>query len=341
MVPRVTNLADKVAFLSDPGSYSGGTSHVTARETHMSWVFLTDRRVYKLKKPVRYPFLDFSTLEKRRFYCEEELRLNRRLAQQTYLSILPLSRDVSGALTLSGPGRVVEWLVEMKRLPQTRMLDAMICQGRVDEDDIGQIGELLADFYVACTPEAAHGAAYLEYFIKEQAINRSVLHLDELEVSGIATAALDAVDDILQKVLPELEDRIRRGRLIEGHGDLRPEHVCLVEPPQIIDCLEFNRWMRLIDPFDEVNYLGMECEMSAAPWVRPLLLRALEMRLTDPPSRPAFAFYGAFRALLRARLCLAHLLEEPPRHAEKWRPLAIRYIAMAEREVSSLESEKV
>jgi len=337
----VVNLAEKIAFLSDPASYAGRTAHVAARETHMSWVFLTDRRVYKMKKPVRYPFLDFSTLDKRRFYCDEELRLNRRLAGQTYLSLVPLTRAVSGRLTLSGAGRVQEWLVEMKRLPQTRTLDAMICQGRVDEDDVRRIGELLADFYLACKPEIVHGTLYVEHFIKEQAINRSVLQLDELGVRGIASAALDWADATLRQVRPELENRAKRGCVIEGHGDLRPEHVCLVEPPQIIDCLEFDRSMRLIDPFDEVNYLGMECEMLAAPWVRPLLLHVLKRRLSDPPSPALLAFFGAFRALLRARLCLVHLLEKPLRDAQKWRPLAIRYIAMAEREFSSLEAEKV
>ncbi|MGB3389275.1 MAG: hypothetical protein WBA88_14950, partial [Pseudaminobacter sp.] len=112
--------------------------------------------------------------------------------------------------------------------------------------------------------------------------------------------------------------------------------VCLVDPPQIIDCLEFNRSMRIVDPCDEVNYLGLECELLGTPWIRPLLLGIIEERLGDPPGTALMALYGAFRMLLRARLCIAHLLEHPVHHPEKWRPLAKRYLEAAERECLNL-----
>ena len=332
----MTTLAEKVRFLSDPAAYGGATRHVEARETHMSWVFLTDDSVYKLKKPVRYPFLDFGTLAKRRFFCEEELRLNRRLARATYRAVVPLCRDRQGGLVLSGGGRVADWLVEMERLPQEDMLDARIARDAVSKNDIAGIGHLLAGFYAGLAPEFTDGGAYPRRLAEEQAVNRAILERPELGLSELAASTLDRVEHALAVLAPDIEARIARGRIIEAHGDLRPEHVCLVDPPQIIDCLEFNRSMRIVDPCDEVNYLGLECELLGTPWIRPLLLGIIEERLGDPPGTALMALYGAFRMLLRARLCIAHLLEHPVRHPEKWRPLAKRYLEAAERECLNL-----
>jgi aminoglycoside phosphotransferase family enzyme len=328
----LSNLAEKVRFLSEPGSYGGTTRYVEARETHMSWVFMTDNRVYKLKKPVRYPFLDFSTLQKRQFYCREEFRLNRRLASETYTATVALRRKRSGQLTLSNEGRVIDWLVEMRRLPAQEMLDTRIRQGNVTPTDIGRIGELLAAFYASRSQEPVDGNIYLHHLEHEQAINGSILRRSEFGLSDLADNALDTVDQALKLLRPLVQSRISRGAIVEGHGDLRPEHICLADPPQVIDCLEFNRAMRIIDPYDEVNYLGLECGMLGATWIRPLLCNVLERNLGNPPNAQLMALYGGFRALLRGRLCIAHLLDHPLRYPEKWRPLAVRYISAADKE---------
>jgi aminoglycoside phosphotransferase family enzyme len=338
MVPTMTrredssSLAEKVSFLSEPAAYRHATSRVEARETHMSWVFLTDERVYKLKKPVRHAFLDFSSVARRRFFCREELRLNRRLAAQTYRKVVPLCRDDAGRLALGGEGHVVDWVVEMNRLPQADMLDVRIRSGRVAVSEIERIGELLAEFYAGLEPETAAGEVYLRHLVNEQRINRQILLRPEFGLADIAADELAKVDRLLKRAGPWLAARLADGAIVECHGDLRPEHVCLVQPPQIIDGLEFNRSMRIMDPYDEINYLGMECDMLGAAWIRPLLNRALDGRLPTRPVAPLVALYGGFRALLRARLCIAHLLDTPIRHAEKWRPLAIRYIRQAHKE---------
>ncbi|WP_159592347.1 hypothetical protein [Chelativorans xinjiangense] len=304
----------------------------------MSWVFLADDRVYKLKKPVRRPFLDFSTVAKRRFFCEEEVRLNSRLAPETYLRVVPLCRLPSGAFSLGDRGRIVDWLVEMRRLPQADMLDERIAKGQAGRDDIGRVAGLLAEFYACRAPERAEGGVYLRHLLAEHRLNRSVLMRPDLALGETAGSPLDAVEWLLARSRAEILARIAVDMIVEGHGDLRPEHVCLSHPPQIIDCLEFNRAMRIIDPYDEINYLGMECEMLGAPWIRPMLSAALEKRHGRRPSAGLLALYGAFRALLRARLCIVHLLEEPVRHPERWRPLAIRYIGQAKQELVSFRS---
>lgn len=334
----MVELAQKVRFLSDPVAYAGAKRAVEAKETHMSWVFLTDRRVYKLKKPLRRPFLDFTSLESRRHFCEEELRLNRRLAPSTYLSVVPLRKDAGGRLSLGGEGEVIDWLVEMERLPQDDMLDARIEARGVAPGDVERVASMLAGFYAGLPPELADGGAAIEHFVSEHASTREILERREFGLGDGVRAILDRVEDAIATLRPAIERRISEGRIVEGHGDLRPEHVCLAEPPQIIDCLEFSRALRMVDPYDEVNHLGLECEILGAPWIRPLLLDRLEERLGGRPGPALMALYGGFRMLLRARLCLAHLLDVPVRKPEKWRPLALAYIALAERETVSLES---
>ncbi|MDX8479552.1 hypothetical protein RFN28_13830 [Mesorhizobium sp. VK24D] len=329
------DLAAKVRFLSDAGSYPHAASFVEARETHMSWVFLTEDRVYKLKKPVQYPFLDFGTPARRRFFCEEELRLNKRLAPDTYCSVTPLRCTQDGRLTFGVQGRIVDWLIEMKRLPEVDLLDVRLRKGVVTGNDIHKLGDLLAGFYSACSLEIEDGGLYLKSLVKEQAINRAILGRPALGVSDAALPLFEAADTRFEQVAARIKARIEAGTIVEGHGDLRPEHVYIGTPMQVIDCLEFDRSMRVVDPYDEINYLGLECAMLGARWVRPALLGSLEARLGGRPDDEVLSFYGAFRMLLRARLCMAHLFDPVVRDPDRWRPLALSYIAAAKVELSS------
>ncbi|HHZ10617.1 MAG TPA: hypothetical protein GX405_17750 [Rhizobiales bacterium] len=337
----MVDLAEKVRFLSDPAAYAGATERVETRETHMSWIFLTDRRVYKLKKPLRRPFLDFTSIDSRRHFCEEELRLNRRLAPSTYRAVVPLRVDSSGRLSLDDTGSVVDWLVEMERLPEDEMLDARIAAHAVSRGDVERIASLLAGFYAGLPPQLADGGAAIEHFVSEHEATRVVLEDAEFALGPRVRTILDRVEAGIVSLRPAIERRIAGGRIVEGHGDLRPEHVSLAEPLQIIDCLEFSRALRIVDPYDEANHLGLECEILGASWIRPLLLDRLETQLGGRPTPELMALYGGFRMLLRARLCLAHLLDRPVRKPEKWRPLAMGYIALAERETVSLATRAV
>ncbi len=151
-------------FLAEPRNYPEPTGRVDTIETHMSWVFLTDRHAWKLKKPVRQSYLDFSTEAARRHYCAEELRLNRRLTEDVYLETVPLTVDADGKLRLGPGGAVVDWLVKMRRLPAERMLDRMIRAGSVQADDVRRIVGTLCRFYRDCAPVAMGESEYRERF---------------------------------------------------------------------------------------------------------------------------------------------------------------------------------
>lgn len=329
------SLADKLRFLRAPGAYAYAPAKVELVETHMSYVFLAGARVYKLKKPVRHDFLDFSTIAAREFNCREELRLNRRLARGVYLRVVPLTLD-KGGLQIGGSGRVVDWLVEMRRLPAERMFDAMIKAGTAADRDVTSICDVLARFYRRADISTLSPNAYVARFSREQAINRAILTHSDFRLEKRSLETLDHLDGNLATCREALLARARDGRILDGHGDLRPEHICLVEPVAIFDCLEFNAALRQVDPFDEIALLGVECARLGAPRLLRRFATELAGRLDCAPPVDLVSLYAGWRAVLRARLCAAHLLEPTPREPEKWLPLAQLYLDIAARALSGL-----
>jgi aminoglycoside phosphotransferase family enzyme len=323
--------SDKVRFLSQPSTYFYSPQLVTVVETHMSFVFLAGERAYKLKKPVRFPFLDFSTLRARELDCQEELRLNRRLAPHVYLGLVPLSFTCDGRLSLGSEGVVVDWLVEMHRLPRDRMLDHMLGEGRLDGALIDDLCETLGNFYAGAQRSAISPDKYFERFVHEQAESRRILSRGDFNLNhGRTPAVLDRLDESLIRNRSQLEERVRNGRIVDGHGDLRPEHICFTVPIAIFDCLEFNSDLRQTDPFDELAFLSMECAQLGAPAIGPAIIAKVAERRGESPPSQLISVYSAWRAVLRARLAVAHLLDPVPRSPEKWEPLAKRYLVLAE-----------
>ncbi|MGO4706855.1 hypothetical protein AB4072_13885 [Microvirga sp. 2MCAF38] len=323
-------LEDKVRFLSNPSAYPDAPDVVTVKETHMSWVFMAKDRVFKLKKPVHYPYLDFSTLGARELYCREEVRLNRRLAEGVYLGVAPLLLSPAGDLTLDGPGQIVDWLVVMRRLPSERMLDVMLRRGSLSGSESLRLADVLSTFYrQAEHPPVVHDVP-VDRFTNEMTTNRLVLTRQDLFSDQSAVKILlSRLDAALTRVRPSLIERARAGHIVEGHGDLRPEHICLTDPIVIFDCLEFDRELRLVDPFDEMASLSMECAYLGDPHFGAELIEHVARLSGETIPHDLIPLYVALHATLRARLSLAHLLDAAPREPTKWIPQTRRYLALA------------
>jgi aminoglycoside phosphotransferase family enzyme len=327
MLPAVRP-EDTFAAMIDPAAYPDRPSRVEVVETHMSWVFLTETRAYKVKKPVRYAFLDYRTLEARRWACGEELRLNRRLAPHVYLGVLPLGAS-GGRLRVGGEGAAVDWIVQMRRLPADRMLDQKILDRSLRAGEPRAAAALLARFFLAATPVPTAPGDY------RRAIERELIGTRHELVDPRAGLMVEAVEEAVDAALgllrrdPEVVgERAAAGRIVEGHGDLRPEHVALGPVPAVIDCLEFDRQLRLLDPADELAFLALECERLGAPWVGELV-RSEYRRLTgDAPSERLGSLYSVLRALVRAKLAIWHT-REPPGDTARWTARAMRYVMLA------------
>jgi len=313
----------------------------------MAWVFLAGAFVYKLKKPVRYAFLDFSTLEARRRDCEAEVHLNLRLAPGVYLATIPLNRvavgrgpggAVGAGLRLGGPGEPVEWLVMMRRLPHARMLDRVLETGDLDPADVEAVARLLADFYARTPACPISPSTYVSQLRKDVDDNlRELLafcpRVSEARVRQVG----QALEAFLERERPLLEERVREGRIVEGHGDLRPEHVHLGPPPAVIDCIEFNLDFRTLDAVDDLVFLALECERLGAPEVGGVLLRAYRERTGDDPPPQLIDFYRAHRAFLRAKIALWHLKDGDLAPApDRWVEFGRTYLELAATHVGGL-----
>lgn len=322
----------KVDFLRRPDSYPDAPRRVEVVETHMSWVFLTDCFAYKLKKPVRYEFLDFSTVDARHHDCAEEVRLNRRLAHDVYIDIVPLTVDAAGAMHLGGDGIATDWLVKMRRLPQQRMLDHAIRNHTVQEADITRVAVALANFYkdsaaIEIAPSEYRGRFETDIHANLRELTTPAYGLPLNLAPSICTAQLE----FLKCESDLLDQRVLEGKIIEAHGDLRPEHVCLEEQPIIIDCLEFKREFRILDPADELSFLTMECERLSAPEFMDRIIFATYRKITaDVLPEKLLHFYKSYRASLRAKLAVWHLREPQIREAPKWFTLAGEYMELAQ-----------
>jgi len=317
-----------LAFLADPASYPGHPSKVESIETHMSRVFLAGDRVYKIKKAMRFPFVDFTSLEQRKLNCLRELELNQALAPEVYLGVLAIARQPSGALAIGGEGDPVEWLVVMRRLDRHLLLDNALRNGAARPGHADELAAILARFYQGTRRIGLTGEDLLGWW--REAVSLTANSLTN-PFFALPSESVEEPLGFLERFLADNADAIaaRAPSILDGHGDLRPEHVHLGPPLRLIDRLEFNARLRWADPFDEAVFLGMECERLAAPWFGPRLLQRLSHLLGESPPAPLLQFYRCYRACLRARLSIEHLLDPSPRTPDRWPAQAREYLDLA------------
>jgi aminoglycoside phosphotransferase family enzyme len=328
---RAPDLAAKVAFLSDPRNHPFDARTVTVVETHMSWVFLTESHAYKLKKAMRLDGQDLSRVETREAQCRNEVELNRRLTQGVYLGVMPLTVNDTGSLQLDLGGTVVDWLVWMRRLPEARMLDRLIASDGVDTGQLRACIAMLGRFYRTRPPEPLDTAQFRARIAQRIAENATALKLQEGMLAPAQVEALAAGQrDFLARHCGAFDRRVIDARVVEGHGDLRPEHICLEASPQVIDCLEFSRELRIVDPAEELGFLALECERLGAPRLQAIIFEAYAEATGDHPSAALVDFYQSLHAFVRAKLAMWHVSEPGAAGPAKWVGRARDYLRLAD-----------
>ena len=325
--PAVGGTQEKLDFLADPRHYPDRPARVALVETHFAWVFVTDRYAYKMKKPMRRATMDYRTVARRERACRNEIRLNRRLAPSVYVGVVPLVRTPSGDLALGGGSRVVDWLVKMHRLPASRMLDRMIVRHTVTAADLAALSAVLAAFFKRARRVPMEAARYEKVLRARTLRNARDLRAPDL---GLNRATIDAVSRAQLAFLTDATPLVapRGATLIDGHGDLRPEHVCLASRPCVIDCLEFDPELRRLDPAEEIAFLALECAHLGASWVCEELLRGYRAAMRDPVPDALVHFYMSQRAATRAKIAAWHVRD--PRYGRRqWIARANAYLADA------------
>ncbi len=341
--PSTGGLPPLVEAMLRPEFYPDSPERVELKQTHISYVFIAGDFVYKIKKPVHFPFLDCSKLADRLRYCREEVRLNARLSPRVYLGVFAILKQ--GDSFVLGPAvdaehpEAVEYAVKMRRLPEDRMLDVLLAAGKVDRDTIKAIAARIAQFHASAASNHAwiHGsaAAIWRGVVEDIAQNETFIGHTLRQFQFIA------IDSFCRAFIAAhwrpLNDRAREGHVREGHGDLRAEHICLLgtEKPEseidVIDCVEFSERLRYSDVASEIAFLAMDLDRLGAPGLADELVEAYAETAGDEDLVVFVPFYKCYRACVRGKVESLRSLEPEVEISERERArrAASTYYALA------------
>jgi aminoglycoside phosphotransferase family enzyme len=297
-------LPSTVKALLKPQAYPHKPQKIELVQTQMSFIFLTGEYVYKIKKPVDLGYLDYTTMEKRYFFCHQELELNRRLCPSAYLAVVPVV-DVKGELRIEGRGEAIEYAVKMKQLPQDRMMDVLLPRAQVTPEMVARVAGQLVDFHQkAETNEEI--AAFGRLDVIRQNTDENFDQTDKYIGLTIFRAKYERIksytDDFIKSNAGLFEKRVREGRIKDCHGDLHSAHVCFTEDVCIYDCIEFNDRFRYSDVASEVAFLAMDLDRYQQAGLSRHLVNAYVELSHDAELLKLLDFYKCYRAYVRGKV---------------------------------------
>jgi hypothetical protein len=294
-----------VQAMLDPAFYPKPPAEVSHRETHISHLFFAGELVFKVKKPVRFSFLDYSTLKKRRYFLQEELRLNRRLAPSVYIGVMPITFDDLG-WRLGGWAEPAEYVLVMRRLPDKRMLPSLLATEQVTPAMMRELAEFLAGFHreaaraTGTTPQRYAADVQKQWNDNLADLEPFIGELFDAENFG---AIQKFAADFIGQHGELFARRAAQGRIRDVHGDLHAEHICFApEGIQIFDCIEFNPRLRHCDLASEIAFLSMDIEMRGGKDLLDPFVRRYRELIDDPEGSELLPFWKCYRALVRAKV---------------------------------------
>jgi uncharacterized protein len=298
-----------LAALADPAAYPRPAA-VEIRQTHLSAVFLVGDTVYKVRKPVNLGFVDFTTLDKRKLDCDEEVRLNRRLAPRVYRGVVPITVH-DGRVTVGGPGEPIEWAVEMVRLPDDATLKQRIARDEVTVPQIEALARRLAEFHKSAA-RGDHVSRFGRFDVvagnARENFTQTAGHVGVTVRQPVYDRVRELTEGALADLRPPIESRAERGAPCDTHGDLHLSHVYLFPdrpPPDdlvIIDCIEFAERFRFADPVADIAFLVMDLQFHGRRDLATACADAYFAASGDEEGRKLLQFYVAYRAVVRAKV---------------------------------------
>ena len=270
----------------------------------MSFIFLTGEYVYKVKKPVNLGYLDYTTLEKRHFFCRQELELNKRLCPDAYLAVVPIVEE-KGGLRIEGQGKAIEYAVKMKQLPRDRMMDTLLLQGRVTQEMVVRVAEKLVGFHEKAETnqkivafgrlEAIRQNTDENFAQTEKYIGTSITAEEYQDIKNYTDNFVDINASLFDK-------RVREGKIRDCHGDLHAAHVCFTDNICIYDCIEFNDRFRYSDVASEVAFLAMDLDRYEQADLSRHLVNTYVGLGHDEELLKLLDFYKCYRAYVRGKV---------------------------------------
>jgi aminoglycoside phosphotransferase family enzyme len=321
--------------LLDPNIYPDRPKEVKLVETHISLVFLTGNHVYKVKKPVDFGFLDFTSLEKREHYCEQEVKLNRRLSPAIYLGVIKITQE-KGRIGLEGRGEIVEYAVKMKQVPEEYLMDRLLEKNRVTPEMIKSVSEKLAHFY-----STAETNDFIKGFARPERVRQDTDENFEQTEKYIGVAIGKEVYEFIKnrttlffETKKEVfSQRISSEKIRDCHGDLRLEHIFWGEEIAIFDCIEFNERFRYTDVAADIGFLVMDLDYHDREDLGRHLIRTYIEKSGDQEIQEILDFYKCYRAYVRGKVESFRLDDPniPKEEKEKALQRAKKYFDLAHR----------
>jgi uncharacterized protein len=329
-----TQLPEVAQALLDPRIYPDETKKVEMMQTQMSFIFLTGDYVYKIKKPVNLGYLDYSTLEKRLFFCRQEVELNRRLSPDVYLGVIPLTRSL-GLISLSGQGEIVDYAVKMRYLPQERMMNVLLERNRVSPAMVEAVANLLVAFHAkAATGPAINSFGKIENI--RITMDENFAQTDKYIGKAITARQFKNIQDYTYRLLEEKSEvfsqRISGNHIRDTHGDLHSAHICFTRSISIYDCIEFNDRFRFNDIIAEIAFLAMDLDHYGRADLSGAFIDSYIRLSGDSQIKELLKFYKCYRAYVRGKVSCFKLDDPYVPEEEKLRTLesSRQYFELAE-----------
>jgi len=338
----MARLPSMVRGLLQPGAYPEPTTRVRLEQTQMSFVFLTDDYAYKVKKPVDLGYLDYTTLEKRLYFCNKEIELNRRLCADAYLEVAKITRH-NNSFSIGGDGEAVEYAVRMRRLPQKRMMDYLLEKNGVTDEMVSRLAEKVAAFHrQAATDKEISAFGGLETIIQNTEENFS--QTDKYIDKTISERQLEHIVGYTRRFIaqnkPLFAERVREGHIRDCHGDLHTAHICFEDGICVYDCIEFNDRFRYGDTASEVAFLAMDLDHHGRADLSRSFVNKYIGFSRDEGLKKLLPFYKCYRAYIRGKVA-CFKLDDPyirPEERRQTRETAAGYFDLAYAYVKSKPS---
>jgi aminoglycoside phosphotransferase family enzyme len=275
-------------------------------ETHISWLVLCNNFAFKIKKPIHYSFLDFSTLQKRKFFCEREVELNRRTTPDMYIDVLPVMRSEGKFHVGRADGEVFDYAVRMKRMDNSKQMDVLVRENKIDRTDVINLALQVAAFHrdaITIYDKAVINlsAKFNDLTSEKEFLGHELGHFS----NDIIGRAISQSDRFLKRNLDRLDQRMQSGLFRDCHGDLHTRNIFLLPQPVIFDCIEFNDSYRHIDVLNEVAFLCMDLDASERPDLAELFIKTYNSSfpvVTVPSDNALFIYYKCYRANVRVKV---------------------------------------
>jgi len=300
-----------VEALLKPQAYDERPGRIELTQTHISFVFLTRDFVYKVKKAVNLGFLDFTTLEKRRLFCEKELELNKRLCGGMYLEVVPINR--SSVIKIKGEGETVEYAVKMKRIPQERMMSRLLEENKVDKELIDGIAKIVADFHTNAETNkriSEFGSlSTIETNWKEN-FDQTLRFVGKTISTKGFKLIREKVNAFMKRSVALFQSRAGEGRVRDCHGDIHSGNIFLADRIYIFDAIEFNERFRYSDVASDIAFLAMDLDFKKRTDLSDFFVKRYVEYSGDRKLVEVLPFYKCYRAYVRGKVA-SFKLEDP------------------------------